>query len=581
VSNKDRKRSHLRVIQGGRQTDGGSQVDHDIRLNEPLGASDSEPDAPSEVFERVFQALRALTPDGDLMIALCSPLSHSCKVEWSSGNFSTLQQKSLDVSHGIFAQVLGQSDPVQFKTNAELSASEIAFTALPEGAAAIFRVDLAGDLLALITYWQAKEHGALSQERVRGLRLVAELAAEAACASDLSLDVQAQQLHLETLRTEIQEVQHFYRQFSDAIKQCFWVLDVDNGQVIVVSDNFERVWGADKNILHEGLTGFMTSVLPADRDRVLAEFHHNLGGEVDTEFRVIDEEGEVRWIWLRVFPTRDHLGNAESAGQSRRVVLIADDVSEKKTEEESVRAREAELVTRARALAVGDLASGVAHEINNPLTIVVGKAAEVKRLLNKPEPDIKAALEATEKIQRTSMRISEIVMSLKSLARKDRVTIAQNVPLAKVFVELRDMVSEKFKMENVRLEMLDAPATLFADMNATLISQVLLNLVNNAFDAAQAENDKWVKVEFAEDADSVYVFITDSGAGIPIKNRSRIFDPFFTTKEPGKGTGLGLSLAANIAAHHHGALRLDTLHPYTRFVLQIPRTQPAPVKAVA
>ena len=108
-------------------------------------------------------------------------------------------------------------------------------------------------------------------------------------------------------------------------------------------------------------------------------------------------------------------------------------------------------------------------------------------------------------------------------------------------------------------------------MNSTLISQAILNLVNNALDAVSSLSDKWVSVDFVEDDDSVYIGVTDSGPGIPINIRSRIFDPFFTTKSPGKGTGLGLSLSMNIAAHHGGALRLDTLHKNTRFVLQLPK----------
>ncbi len=548
-------------------------------INRNKGEDEAASSPLSAVFERVFQTLRSLCPEGDLMISHCSAISQSCRVEYAAGSFAHLKGQSLDVSRGPFAEVLVETENLRLADASQLIASESAFAKLGAGQAAIVRIDLAGDRVALIAYFQPKSVGPLVKERVDAIRSVAELAGEAACASDLTLDVQAQQLHLDTLRTEIEEVQQFYRQFSDAIKQCFWVLDVDTGKVLVVSDNFERVWGANKRILHDGLTGFMSSVLPADRDRVLSEFHTHLGSELDTELRVInedgDEKGEVRWIWLRAFPTRDHISQSMAVSHTRRIVLIADDITEKKMEEETIRAREAELVSRARTLAVSDLASGVAHEINNPLTIIVGKAAEIKRLLRKSSTaEDRAALEAlTDKIQSTSIRISEIVTSLKALSRNEKDPVFHKTALSKVFNDLRDMCTERFKSYGVRLEIPDFPAALAAEMNPTLVSQMILNLLNNGLDAVEKLEQKWVKVEFAQDEHSVFLYVTDSGSGIPIKFRSRIFDPFFTTKEPGKGTGLGLSLAAGIAAHHHGLLRLDNLHPHTRFVVQLPKAQ--------
>lgn len=546
-----------------------------------------------EVFERVFQTMKTLAPEGDLLIGYCSPLTQALQVEWASGSFSPLLWQSLDVSQGPFAKIIAQENPTLLVTGPELASvvslasvaavspvatNEPALAKLGAGEMAIFRVDLAGDHLALIAFWVPAASGSLSREKVIALGSIAELAGSAACASDLTLDVQAQQLHLDTLRAEIEEVQQFYRQFSDAIRQCFWVLDVESGQALVVSDNFERVWGASRKILTEGLTGFMSNVLPTDRDRVLSEFHHHLGEDLDTEFRIIDHDGEVHWIWLRAFPTRDHLSGPGDREHSRRVVLIADDITDKKNEEESIRQREADLVARARMSAVGDLATGVAHEINNPLTIIVGKAAEVKRLIEKGESNPAAISSLADKIQRTSIRIADIVSSLKSLSRHDKNMILQPTALCEIIHDIRDLVSERFKSHGVQLHVTEPPKTLTAEINGTMVSQMLLNLLNNAFDAVQKENDKWLKLEFAEDNDSVYLYVTDSGPGIPIKIRSRIFDPFFTTKEPRKGTGLGLSLAAGIAAHHNGLLRLDHLHPHTRFVAQLPKKQrpPAP-----
>ena len=137
-------------------------------------------------------------------------------------------------------------------------------------------------------------------------------------------------------------------------------------------------------------------------------------------------------------------------------------------------------------------------------------------------------------------------------------------------VELEEMVGDLKKAGKPE------PDSMRAEMNETLVAQLILNLVNNSLDAVQGEASAWVRVEFTEDRDSVYISVMDSGPGIPIKIRSRIFDPFFTTKSPGRGTGLGLSLATSIAVHHHGSLRLDTLATHTRFVFQLPKVSPGP-----
>lgn len=408
-----------------------------------------------------------------------------------------------------------------------------------------------------------------SQGKLNSLQLSAiassfELARQAAEILEIKIENRAQSRQIESLRNDLHEAQHFYQRFSTVVHQCFWVLDTERGQVLTVSDNFEKVWGCDSSLLADGLSGFMSSVFPGDRDRVLADFHNGLEKDLSIEFRVIGPRSEIRWIWLRGFSL-----------SPTQIVLIADDISEKKTEEELTRKRETELVAHARMQAIGDLASGVAHEINNPLTIIVGKAAEIERLLRDADVDRLTIAANADKIKRTSVRISEIVQSLKSLSRPERFNDRklQRHPFSRIFQELGDFCKERFQAHGVELILAEAPPALCAEMNPTLVTQLLLNLLNNGHDAALSENEKWVRLDWTEDDDSIYLFVTDSGSGIPIKNRSRIFDPFFTTKDPGQGTGLGLSLASSIATHHRGALSLDTLHSHTRFTFQIPKGQ--------
>lgn len=506
--------------------------------------------------------MKSLLPDGDWLIASCGNLDESAQVEFAGGALQSLSGTKLDLACAPWAELLtGNSSEARVGTEV-LTKAHPSLNALGAGEAVIFQIDLAGDLQAVVLYGQPAKQGPISDDRLRALRALIGILNKAASSEDLSLDVQAQQLYLQTLRAEIEEIQHFYRRFSEAIQQCFWVVDTDTGKAPVISDNFETVWGSSSRILNDGLTGFMSSVLPADRDRVLSEFHTRVGTDFNLEFRVIDHEGEIRWIWLRAFPTE---------ANSRQVVLIADDVTERKQADEDARNREADLSLRARALAMSALASGVAHEINNPLTIILGKADEIRRALTKPQIDAAAIDTIADKIQQTSMRISNIISSLKSLSIQEKDVNYRSWPLNRVLHDVRDMCSERFKSGNVVLEIPEPPEGFSFEMNPTMISQLLLNLLYNAFDAVSGEKERWVRFDQTEDAESVYLYVTDSGPGVPIKVRSRIFDPFFTTKEPGKGTGLGLPLAASIAAHHGGTLRLDTLHPFTRFVAQIPK----------
>ncbi len=471
------------------------------------------------------------------------------RVEKSSGRFETYTTlpSAFENLALPLALKIGAAAVVDIDDDAR---SQLDFPHFPIGQLAVVVLQKSENGLLCASVFEARSNGNLTPEKVSALQSVARLVTTQAPSR------------------EVTQTREFYRRFSHAIHQCFWILDQDQARVLTVSDNFEDVWGASRSILTEGsLSGFMANVLPEDRDRVLSEFHTHLESEeFDLEFRVQDQEGEIRWMWLR-------MSRFEEESSERLLLLIADDITEKKQVEERERSHEVALVSKARAMAVVDLASGVAHEINNPLTIIVGRAAELRRRIAKGEATPEVQLEAVEKISSTALRIADIVRSLKSLARQDRSVGFHPSPFLPISNEIADLSMERFKSLETTLEIVPPPDGLMAEMNPTLISQAILNLANNALDAVSELRDRWVRVEFSDDADSVYISVTDSGSGIPIKIRSRIFDPFFTTKAPNKGTGLGLSLSMSIAAHHDGALRLDTLHAHTRFVLQIPKKQ--------
>jgi PAS domain S-box-containing protein len=508
-------------------------------------------------------------------------------MEWTNGCFLPYQNKPLIKSAEPLSAFLTQAfmadhklslkvfpDTTTFPDQVDSEFFDPAFSTLLPGSLALIPIDLSGKLIAVAGYWQDAKSGPIAQKKLTALRAFAELIELASASFDLSQDVQTQQLHLASLQEEMEELELFYRQYSEAISQCFWVIDTNLERVVLTSENFERVWGAKRSILDDGLTGFMASVYPDDRDRVLSAFHIALGTTLNTELRVIDVQGELRWMWLRSFPTCE----VTADGGPAKLVMIADDVTEKKQHEEVLRNREARIVDYAKNLAVSNLATGVAHEINNPLTVIVGKASELKRLATNQNLDSPTAQKLADKIESMAVRISKIILSLKALARQDSEPQMHPSSFKHLLKDLADLTTEKFKHAGISLILPDIKNDFTIEMNPTLISQLLLNLIDNAFDAVSNQKSPWVQLEYTEDQESLFVSVTDSGNGIPIKIRNQIFDPFFTTKDPGKGTGLGLSLAFSIAAHHGGSLRLDHLSPHTRFVLQIRKKHPKKIQ---
>ncbi|MES2965399.1 MAG: ATP-binding protein [Bdellovibrionota bacterium] len=530
-------------------------------------------DSSNEAIYKLGTSLQGLASGGDVLILSYPPGDGTPSIAFATGVFTPLAKRKVSASLVSLHRSVGlKSGSVLLFDTDEANRVDIGLAQDSRGSIAMIVVELGLEGSLSVALFQRESEGRFDARRVSAFQATCQLAAGFAVAHDpVPPEKLESQIRIDSLENQVREAKEFYDLLLDSISQCYWMLDLDSRRVLTVSDNFEDVWGASRTILTEGgLTGFMSTVHMEDRDHVLSNFHTRLGHQFDQEFRVISGDGEKRWIWLRVSPVEGEMGEVA------KLVFIADDVTDKKNEEDRIRSKEAELISRARALAVVDLATGVAHEINNPLTVIVGKAAELLRLVEKGKVDPVAVASAAERIQVTSVRIAEIVKSLKSMSRHDRTEIAAVVSLAEVAREVRDVVSERFKTAGVDLEIVMPDDALRAEMNETLVAQLILNLVHNSFDAVRAEKEKWVRVEFSEDKDSVYVTVTDSGHGIPIKIRSRIFDPFFTTKSPGQGTGLGLSLATSIAVHHHGCLRLDTFSSRTRFVFQLPKVSPGP-----
>jgi two-component system NtrC family sensor kinase len=232
---------------------------------------------------------------------------------------------------------------------------------------------------------------------------------------------------------------------------------------------------------------------------------------------------------------------------------------------DDLRRTQEQLLHSEKMAAVGQLISGVAHELNNPLTAILGYS----QLLTSCGQVGPQGLEYSEKLYKQAQRTHRIVQNLLSFARQhkpERVPVRLNQVLEDTLA-LRDY---DLRMSNIRLHLElaeDLPPTA-ADPHQ--LQQVFLNLVNNAVDAIlekSADGDLWVRT--AKQGDKFVVEFADSGPGV--KDPSRVFDPFYTTKPVGKGTGLGLSICYGIISEHGGQIRVRNEPPRGAcFTIELP-----------
>lgn len=235
-----------------------------------------------------------------------------------------------------------------------------------------------------------------------------------------------------------------------------------------------------------------------------------------------------------------------------------------------VKERTEQLLQQSKLSALGEMAAGVAHEINNPLSIIVGRLEQMNRRLARHELQADFLQTSMKQIEATAYRIHRIVKGLMDFSKQgpNMPFVAQSV--RDVLMEIMVFCEERFKYKKIEF-ILAGDLDLKVRTKGPQISQVILNLLNNAFDAIEPEKEKWIEVCSELAGDVVKISIKDSGKGIAPELRGKIMQPFFTTKEVGKGTGLGLSISKGIVEAHGGSFYLDESKSETTFVIELPR----------
>ncbi len=232
---------------------------------------------------------------------------------------------------------------------------------------------------------------------------------------------------------------------------------------------------------------------------------------------------------------------------------------------------EGKLVTAAKMSALGEMAGGVAHEINTPLATIGLLTEQINELVQEEPLDRAMLSKMAATIALTVRRISLIIKGMRTFSRDGSQDPFVPASLRQIIEETLLLCGEKLKHADISVVVAPIAEDLMIRCRSVQLSQVLLNLVSNACDAIRPLPEKRLHIGFEVAPDRVRLLVTDSGPGIPENVRAKLFQPFFTTKEIGKGTGLGLSISRGIVAAHGGSLSLDLDCPNTRFVIDLPR----------
>ena len=254
------------------------------------------------------------------------------------------------------------------------------------------------------------------------------------------------------------------------------------------------------------------------------------------------------------------------------VYLLKEEVIRSERIEKLIENERARAEVASKMAALGEMSAGVAHEINNPISIIHAVSDELQELASQGKSSPEETQRLSLIIKDTATRVASIVRSLLRLARDAKEDPMDWASLKSIIDDAVVLVRDQTQKSQIWLSVNGPQPDVRVYCRRAQISQALLNLLNNAIDAVESCKEKRISVDVSTaDESTIQVSVTDTGPGIAQSVRGRIMQPFVTTKPPGRGTGLGLSISKRILEEHRGWLKLDESRGSTCFTFAIPK----------
>jgi two-component system NtrC family sensor kinase len=347
---------------------------------------------------------------------------------------------------------------------------------------------------------------------------------------------------LQADRWELLESRNFLRALFDHLPASLYIID-HAYRLIAVNRGREQRLASPDGQSPGGLAGQICYQALFNRNDPCPECRVRetlLAGQITqrTERRRTTAEDLFDWE-IHSYPILD------DQGQVTQAILLEQDVTDRQR-------LEAILTQSEKLAAVGQLAAGVAHEINNPLTAIIANAQILHRELP-PDSDLQ---ESVDLIARAGARAAQVVRNLLDFARKEEYRLGLT-DLNDTVGRALELVQHELVARGVIVDLDLAPSLPPILASADHLQSVWLNLLLNAIDSLDKTPGQ-IRVATRRTASELQISVSDNGKGIPADHLTRIFEPFYTTKAPGRGTGLGLSVSHRIVKQHGGHIRVES-----------------------
>ncbi|MGD8990391.1 MAG: PAS domain S-box protein [Desulfobacterales bacterium] len=364
-------------------------------------------------------------------------------------------------------------------------------------------------------------------------------------AMEMSVDI----THRRQLEDELEKSEKKYHEIFNHIPNPVFVLDADSLEIIDCNDSVKAVYGFGKYAVIHG--SFLDLFAPDEKDRYKAKIKTSA---VINRVKHLNQQGKILFVNIRISP-------AEYPGKKVLLVTISDITQRLETEQQ--------LIQASKMATLGEMATGVAHELNQPLSVIKTASSFSIKKLNKKEPiGSETLIKLLNKIDGNVDRATKIINHMRQFARKSDLDFEK--------VQVNDVMQSAFEIFSQQLilrgiEVIWDLERKLPKINAdpSRLEQVFINILINARDSIEErwgpekseKADKKIVLKTRRQEDAVISEVCDTGMGIPESIKDKIFEPFFTTKEVGKGTGLGLSISYGIIKDCGGGIRVKANTP--------------------